>query len=147
MPGTWCFFFFFFFLQILFSRRHYSLRRTGGGGGGDHDGSREGCEVPADIFGSALQVCMCIHLVTGTAVALLNCLCGYKRLFALSLQEIKLGNPGILSVAVSWLSLLNQCSFPVPQKSESVENFSTQCWNKADSLFPSPKLLWKKTKV
>lgn len=74
---------------------------------GDHSGNKESCEVPADFFGLALQVCMCIHLATGTAVALLNCLSGYKRLFALSLQEIKLGNPGTLSVAVLWLSLLD----------------------------------------
>lgn len=114
MPCAWCFFFF----SSDFILKEALLRRTGGGGGEDQDNSKEGCEVPADVFGSALQVCMCIHLATGTAVALLNCLCGYKTLFALSLQEIKLGNPGILSVAVPWLSLLDQCSFLVPQKSE-----------------------------
>lgn len=49
-----------------------------GGGRGDYSGSKESSEVPADLFGSALQVCMCIHLATGTAVALLNCLSGIR---------------------------------------------------------------------
>lgn len=77
----------FFFFRFYFKR------------GITHLGELEGwqsCEAPVDFFGTAPQVCICVHLATGTAVALLDCLSGYKRLFALSLQEIKLGNPGIV---------------------------------------------------